>query len=219
MGFLSFLNKGKKKQEEEVSLEIPPPPSIGAGDVSDFSELPGFADDTKGQEVPLPPLGPIDEVDKSPFSRPTPKMEREKFEFPMPPKNEAIEVPLQPITPPKPAFMMLEPKDMLKEEPKFDFSPFKEDAQKPFFASRPELRQETPRIIPAKRQLFVRAEKFAVIVKNADDIKEAAAINKSLGSAMKIRANSDKEFERFHNSLEDMQRNLFYIDSEIFEQR
>ncbi len=194
MGFLGFLKKGKREDVRENSLEIPLPPTM-ADDLGDISDLPNLTDD-KEQGVPLPPLEPLDTIDQKYF---------DDFKG----KQEFKDISRQ--------YSQLPPVEGQAAAPdglKFDYNPFKEE----MLRRQKSVKAEVPRI-PVSRDRFVRAEHFGTIVRNIDDLKNASELNKSLVSLKRIKASSDKEFDRLHRSFEDAQRSLFYVDQELFEER
>ena len=241
MGFLNFLNKGKKQDDvRSDSLEIPPPPSMSSD--SDFSDLPNFAEDTKDAEVPLPPLEPLEAMD-SQFMAPGMELPEEKmpakkglfgFKKQPAPLGPEMAIPAvqnsqfdpfknysaNPAPMSSPPFSRHEPKPAAPSfqfpEPKPVMSPFQT-----FSEAKPAqfLQNQVQRPIPAQKSVkFVRAEKFAAVLRNVDSVQSAIEINKSIASVRRIAGTEDREFDRFHKSVEDIQRNLVFVDQELFEE-
>ncbi len=197
MGFLGFLKKGKREDVKEASLEIPLPPTM-ADDLGDISDLPNLTDD-KEQGVPMPPLEPLDTIDQKYFDDFRGKQEFKDI------SRQYSELP--------PVEGKGQANKGASDGLKFDYNPFKEE----MLRRQKSLKVEVPRI-PVSN-MFVRAEHFGTIVRNIDDLKNASELNKSLVSLKRIKASSDKEFDRLHRSFEDAQRSMFYIDQELFEER
>ncbi len=238
MGFLNFLKKGKKEEVKDGGLEIPLPPTM-ADDMGDISDLPSLTDD-KEQGIPLPPLEPMDTLDKKyfdDFKLPDEKaVETSSFkdiakQYERMPQRQVFNdiskqydqfVPQSPS--PNTAGMMAQPVpskgiDVVPSQ-SFDLKKFDD---LPIFKDVPKLKDlskfgELPKNqVPKNR--FVRAEHFGVMIANIEEVKLASEINKSLANVKKIKVSADKEFDRLHKSLEDSQRSLFYVDQELFEER
>lgn len=226
VGFLNFLKKGKQESKEELeSLEIPPPPSPGheiVEDDSEISSLPNFSDE-KEQEIPLPPLEPLEALDSRYLA--DMQLPDENFSSKEPKKHFDFTLAKTPPAPSEPAFPQPKPifpkPSPFEQNPDLIFNPFKEDIikqgiQAPIFAEKKPLLEEKHE---ARRERFIRIENFGYLVEDVEYIRTSAAINKAVANVRKIKASSEKEFEKLHRSLEDMQRSLVLFDQEIFEER
>ena len=209
MGLFSFLKRKGKKEEpagfeapgiaDENSLELPPPPPLMAHDIySELPELPGpqrmggfktDAWDLKNLKPAAMPVPP-----KKPEAYKITPIERE---YPAP-----IEQPGQ-LEAPKPI-------EVPRQMPESDEGKLPElmmlgtkPTGKPFALHRP---------------AFIRAHDFRALVEGLNAAARIAKPGKGLpGSINELRTRENEKLDKWHQTLEDLQRNLVIIDQEIFE--
>ncbi len=217
MGLFGFLKRKKEKEEPagagfeaagsmiENELELPPPPPLTAHDI--YSELPSLPG-------PQKPVGPEPGF-------------RQKLEMPKPmmlppPRPEAYR-----ITPVEREIMPINMKESVPVSQHRQF-----EVPKPIEAPRqmPETPSEklpelfAPEARPAAkpvalhRPAFVRAHDFRALLEGLNAAARIAKPGKGLpGSLNELRARENEKLDKWHQTLEDLQRNLVIIDQEIFE--
>lgn len=199
MGFLNFL---KKKEGKKEGLDIPPPPPPSLQKA--FSKEPTPKIDIPKFEQPKPKMQLIPKLDKP--------------EIPFKPEKPKINIPKKIMEPIrfKPSFP--------KPEFKFPKPEFKPHIEQP--KSHLEMHEEhediKPNIIPEKhvtnKEIFVRTENFKFVVDNLNSIKKKIKESeKALARLNDIKNSEDKEYEKWHSQLEDVQRKLMYADKTLFE--
>ncbi len=204
----------KKKEFSGMDLPPPPPPAEG---------MPQPAE----TELKFPDMPPLPEIDESLLSLVQKKeeIEKEMPEFPEL-KGEDIQPIFTPIQPDaqvenpfgieiKKPFMP--PKSMPSAKPIEEPKP-----QKAYFdipeKEEIEIREEGKEIL--KRPLFVKSDNFRDVIDDINTIKsrikESEYIVQSLND---IKNTRDKEFEKWRNNVEDIQRKLMGVDRMLFEKR
>lgn len=201
MGFLKFLNRSKK--QDLSSLDLPPEPPKLEGFDDNMPDLPDFPEITSN------------EPDKE-F----------KFDFPEDKEEEMPKFPEmgdRKFTPsnPVPAFMPAQP--VAKPQIEHD-SEQEAEHQAPEIA---ETGYERPRRIfhherrvlesPMRKEVYVRVDKFKMALDGISMIRNS--LRKSDEALMKlenIKNAKDRSFDKAKSSIEDLQKNLIFIDKTLF---
>jgi hypothetical protein len=235
MSFFNFLKKEKKAGGETQALELPPLPELTqnpsmheAGMFSDIRppELPQL------EETGLPPL---------PTQMPLPQPQNEPFkaqQMMMPPQimpsmQQTITSPSPTGLPPLEETLSMKPKsrsilDELPAPPEFK-KPVKKVIDEENIPTRIpglELQHIEKGLIPPpptrvhtlSGPLFVRMDKYREALQYANEIKVMAKEEENIFlNINEIKNNRDSKFEVLHESLEDVQRKLLFVDKTIFE--
>ena len=241
LGFLKFLKRDKGKEpdfnlENVEDLDIPPaPPNLGEkdlGEIENFPELPELPKEPISDiEVePLPELEPIEKpAQKSEFpSMGGPKLERVGVpelppmpEFPKP--KETIEAP-KPL-PPRPLFGVQKKRPLFgagtpqEEKPEVKLPPPRPKITPYERFERSAVREERAVLKPkeAEGSIYIRVDKFSGILAGTRTISNDLKIAKqSIQKMNDIDANSGRVFEKWHNSMVDLQKKLIFIDKTLF---
>ena len=208
MGFLKFLkrDKSKKHDMELENLDIPPlpptPPDFGEKEFGDLPELPELPEIEK----------PVSEVKANVLPEIKPARD-----IPRPfPRLREIKVPEPTID--KPILGMESGKDMptMKEfESEIappDIKPY-ESFPKASFREKSEF---MPRKI-AQGPIFMRADKFKRILNEIEIIKDKLkTTDVSLSELNDIYSHGNKEFEKWHHIIGDLQKRIISIDKTLF---
>ncbi len=236
LGFLKFLKRNKSKEpnfgpENIDDLDVPPPPPDLAGSIpgdnNEFPELPELPempgngkDEFPELEESLPELEPIKQKPVSEF----PKME----EFPELgpdagiPKVEEYRKPML-STQPKPLFAQrpVEQKPrsdfpnapgMISQKPEPEITPYQKFEKTAMSQQRDVLRHKE-----TKGPVYIRVEKFREILGGMSTIRNNVKIaEQSITRLNEIDENRDKVFERWHDTMMDMQKKLIFVDKELF---
>jgi len=202
----------KKKVKDLPPLDLPPSPT--RIEQRSFSDLP-----------PLPPIPKSGAMKEESFSHleelpPLPEIEHEKvetdkYEFPeLPPLPEIEhEEPREHMMPEHEA---QEWHDFFKEPEKMTPETLPHiEAPKPLKAL--ELPEVEERQFHDLRPLFVKSDDYKEIMRGIQEIK--AKVNESdsiLLNLNEVKNQKDKEFQKMHNQIADIQRKLVYIDKTVF---
>ena len=233
LGFLKFLqrNKGREQDfglEDMEGLDVPPPPpDIGKEGFpeirEDFGEMPELPQDdnlfseeykAKSPELKFPGFPKMPESPKQAEKRDFPPYPR-----PMAPKIEAAE----PEIPPRHLFGMQRPPLFGGQMP-YEQKP---EAPMPSYPGmtpyqrleKAAVREERNRLNhkEAKAPVFIRVERFRNILNGSKDIRNDLKIaDQSIARLTEIDANKDKVFERWHNTIIDLQKKIIFIDKALF---
>lgn len=157
-------------------------------------DIPPPPDDLK-----LPELPPMPDIEEEPIKEVEPHEVPEKVPELMPIKEE---------TPPiQPKIVEQQPPPPIEPEPQ------------------PEVEKAEPRAvikeqkIPAMgKEMFVKADKYREILESIDIVRRKVRQSENLLKRMdEIKNIKDKEFEKWRNLLEDIERKSVYIDKTLFE--
>ena len=201
MGFLKFLKKEKKEKMLDESLDVPPPPpSIK----EELPEIPKFE-----EEKPLPKEFPPFEFKEEkpiPAEEKLPEMPKEpKLEIPgFPPLEEEYKfVPKPPMK--EPVMEPLPKKELIKPELREAEDIFREE-------KRPSNRE-----LVSKGPTYVRLDKFKGTLKSLNKIRsDLKKSDKFLHDLIKSKEEKDKDFEKWHTIMEDIQKKLIFIEKTLF---
>ena len=238
LGFLKFLQRNKGK--EDLGLEYmegldvpPPPPDIGKGgfpesqeDFCDMPELPELPQDdnifseedkAKGPELKFPGFPKMPEAQKRAEMRDFPAYPR-----PMAPKIEAAE----PEITPRPLFGMQRPQifsGQMPYEQKSEAPMPSYQGMTPYQRLEKAAVREERSILKhkeAKAPVFIRVERFRNVLNSSKDIRNDLKIaDQSIARLTEIDANKDKVFERWHNTMTDLQKKIIFIDKALFKKQ
>ena len=242
LGFLKFLKRDKGKEpdfnlENMQDLDVPPaPPNLGEkelGKIEDLPELPELPKEPISdiEEEPLPKLEPIENPSqKSEFpSMDVPKLEREIGEPELPPvqefpkPKETVEAP-KPL-PPRPLFGVQRPKPLFdvgkshEDKPEVNLPPPKPKITPYERFERSAVREERAVLThkEAEGSIYIRIDKFRSILTGTRTIRNDLKIaDQSIQKLYEIDATSDKVFEKWRNSMIDLQKKLIFIDKTLF---
>jgi hypothetical protein len=202
----------KKRVKELPPLDLPPSPTRieqkGFGNLPPLPPIPkAGAMKTEGY-MHLQELPPLPKIEPE-------KMETEKFEFPeLPPLHEIEHEELKET--PMPEHEAQEWHDFFKEPEKITPETLPHiEAPKPLKAL--ELPEAEERQFHDLRPLFVKSDDYKEIMRGIQDIK--AKVNESdsiLLNLNEVKNQKDKEFQKMHNQIADIQRKLVYIDKTVF---
>lgn len=187
MGFLNFF---KKKEGKKVNLEIPPPPPPSL-------------------QKPLPEFKKpkIEQIEPK-FKPITPKLNIPEISF-KPPHKPQINIPKTVMQP-------------IRFKPSFPKPEFKHEEHKHEEHKHEEHIEEEPKIIPEKhithKEIFVRTENFKHVVDNLNSIKKKIKESENALSRLNdVKNDEDKQYEKWHSQLEEVQRKLMFVDKMLFE--
>ena len=215
-------------------LDMPPaPPDTEEGgfpegpeDFGEMPELPELPQDdnsfseeynAKGPELKFPGFPKMPEAPKQAEKQNFPAYPRQ-----MAPKIEAAE----PETPPRPLFGMQRPplfggqmpyEQQKSEEPMPSpsypgMTPYQRLENAAVREERNILRHKE-----AKAPVFIRVERFRNVLNSSKDIRNDLKISdQSIARLMEIDSNKDRVFERWHNTMTDLQKKIIFIDKALF---
>ena len=212
MGFLKFLKKGEEKGRGTPlgELSIPPSQKISP-------ELPDFQSQTDRGKQDLPEIKPFDFSNYEAKQLPNLEPDMAMFNFPAPP----VQVPSPPAIPPMPEFPKRDttPNQILSNPfpppPKPAFPETKSPFTKPVILQK---FQETTKDTDSTREkpvgeVFLDAQKYRSMLEDIDELT-AHTIHKA---DIKTRTARDTEAAKLSDCLEDMQRQLMFIEKNLFE--
>jgi len=238
-------DKGKEPDfnlENMEDLDVPPaPPNLGEKELGKIEDFPGLPELPKGpisdiEEEPLPKLEPIEKpAQKSEFpSMEGPKLEGGIGEPELPPVPEfpSIKEPEpkeimgapKPL-PPRPLFGVQRPKPLFdagnpqEEKPEVKLPPPRPKITPYERFERSAVREERAVLKPkeAEGSIYIRVDKFRGILAGTRTIRNNLKIaNQSIQKMNDIDANSDRVFEKWRNSMVDLQKKLIFIDKTLF---
>ena len=206
MGFLKFL---KKKGKEDVTLDDnldipPPPPSIkpvlpksGMGSSNLPKDFPPFK---FKEEHPIPPESRLPELPKEDFHDSDipsfPSLEEEHEFTPKPPMKEQVDFHLPEKEPMKPAAIH-------EEEPKHEHI------------------ESVVKRKPLSRTLkgpgHIRLDRFKETLRNINNIRnDLKKSDEILHNLIKSTGEEGSGFEKWKNSMEDIQKKLIFVDKTLF---
>ncbi|MCP3683026.1 MAG: hypothetical protein GY861_10075 [bacterium] len=231
---MGFLGIGQKKEgnvsPSKEKLDLPPPPPLNSSKLySELPSFPGAAPPSKFEEKMPPPLTPLktdapDWSEKLPDVPPKPGIEEiPKPELPkpvlpdapIPEKHDMSEMPSKPTFPTldKPSF---EVPSLPDNKPKTaEPLPF-EAAMRMTPVSRSEIEATLGPIV--EMPMFMKAYTFGTLMREIERLNNS--LSSSLSSLSKLKGNKDleeKEYDKWHKTLEDIQRKLILADDMIFE--
>ena len=218
MGFLKFLKRDKKQGLDMNlgmdDLDVPPLPPDVKGESEEFPELP---------EMPKVE-GPLPKGDEFPELPEEPKL------FPDLPKQDISE------TAPRPAAEPVMPKPLLR--PQATRPAFEQSTKRPMVERRVPIPpaagahtehydsieesavREQRGVISHKAaggKTYVRIDRFKGILKDINQIKnDLRNSNEILSKVEEIDENKSKVFERWKNSMSDLQKKLIFVDKILF---
>jgi hypothetical protein len=179
-----------KKEEKK----LPPLPDIGSlpplptMDAEKPSETAHV--ETKEEKAPSFP-----EIPKEDIPEKIPDLE----EIPEPPKIKPVQVQESP--------QIGEVPEHIPQLEGFESEPFVENAKETIVKHR-----------TASGPLFVRMDKYKVLLSDIENMKNNFKQNENIYTRLNdYRVEQDKKFELFHESLEDIQRKLLFMDKTLFE--
>ena len=244
VGFLKFLNRGKKTDSlEDLDLPPAPPPLEGSGghDMPDFPDLDsdkGFSMEQQQPEMDLPP--------QAPKQQDLPNSEMP--DFPQLPDFEELHEPnmdIPPISMPDGGFEdhedlhdysmpLEEEKPMAEEQPLLDDFEIPK-AQKPQDFSEPLAQpiQRSAPVIEKKRlfaprndslsqqarpeSLYIRVDKFRTILGSVNTIRgDLKKYENSIGNLQNISNSKNASSEKIKLMLNDLQKKIIFIDRTLF---
>ncbi len=234
LGFLKFLQRNKSNEpdfglEDMEGLDMPPPPpDIGKEGFppesqEDFGELPELpelpqddnifseAEKAKSPELKFPGMQEAArQAEKTGFPH---------YPRPMAPKIEAAEQEI----PPRPLFGMQRPPIFSGQMPYEQ----KSEAPMPSYPGMTPYQRLEKAAVREERDIlkhketkapvFIRVERFRNVLNGSKDIRNDLKIaDQSIARLMEIDANKDKVFERWHNTMTDLQKKIIFIDKALF---
>lgn len=223
MGFLKFLKREKKENRLE-NLDLPPAPPPLEGFDENIPELPEFPDfgeekisakelpkfdfpDISDKEMPqigkedsLPDLPDFPELEEKPVAQIS-SAKAPLTPEPMPLISQAIEEPEH---------------ETIAEEPKetsfLSQTAYPKMERRLFSKEKRELRE-----IRSGKAIYIRVDEFKTILGSINLVR--SDLRKSEETLIKlenIKNIKDKSFDKFRNSLDDLQKKLIFIDKTIF---
>ena len=220
MGFLKFL-KREKKEDRLENLDLPPAPPPLEGFDEQIPELPEFTDfgeeniSAKG----LPKFEFPDISDKE-----MPQIHKEES-FDLPDFPELEEKPTAPISSAKAPLVSEHMPPIPQDIPEPEHEAIAEDQnrlisqtaypkieRRLFSKEKREFRE-----IRSSKAIYVRVDEFKTILGSINLVR--SDLRKSEETLIKlenIKNTKDKSFDKFRNSLDDLQKKLIFIDKTIF---
>ena len=201
MGFLKFLKKGKKEKMLDESLDIPPPPPS----IKESLPESGF-EERLLKEKEFPPF-------EFKEGKPMPVGEEKLQEWPKE-KEHVLEVPGFPPLEEKPRFV---PKPPMKEPteihlPKKELIPKEEAVGEKIEAV---VREERKPL--SKGPIYIRLDKFKETLKSVNIIRgDLKKSDEVLHNLIKSKEEKDRDFEKWHNIMDDIQKKLIFIEKTLF---